>query len=469
MLKTIIFNDIKQNIQSLKLQVTFIIILVIFIVGSIAYVIQYQDALEDYNDYSAKFLDEIKQDAEAGITNVALAKRREKRNYLFEPLVNGFIEDAKLQFLPNNIVYNAFNVYGYSVSHKTSNPYLYLLNDLNWGFILSIITSFAILLLSYDAISGEREQQTLKLILSNSLSRGVLLFGKYASIVISGILMILPGLLVSLIILLISGILRINSYLAFEIIGFIVVSILLIAVISALGLFCSVISRSATVSLLICLTLWAVFLVFSPNLAVFAADQLFKIKNSETINEEVKLAQDAINKAAPEGSWSMNRSNPFYPKHELRARNQTNLMNAEKHIKDEWYSSQFRQYEIASWFTYFSPISLFGEVSESLLGSGYPRFRKNWDDLHTYQNQFLAWFKAMDAKDPKSPHWYNPYDDCSTSREKIKFEEIPLYAERLMTIPHRLTKAAPGILLLVVYSFLLFGISVLMFNRYDVR
>ncbi|HUX57955.1 MAG TPA: ABC transporter permease subunit [Bacteroidales bacterium] len=465
MLKTIILTDIKQNIQSFKLHVTFIIMMVVFTVGSIAYVFQYRDAMEDYRDYSSKMLDKIRKEADINTTRIAI----EKNDQLFAPLNNGFIDDAKSQFTPNNIQYSAYNVFGYSISRKTSNPYLYLSNDLNWVFILSIITSFSILLLSYDAISGEREQQTLKLILSNAVSRGVLLFGKYFSIIISGVLMVLPGLLVSLIILILSGTLKMSSLLAFETIGFLVLGVLFISTISALGLLCSVVSRTANVSLLIGLTLWAVFLIFSPNLAVFAADQLFKIKNSETIQAEEKTAKDAINKAAPEGSWSMWGNNPFFPKHELRAKNITNLMNAEKQIKDEWYNSQFRQYEKAIRFTYLSPISILGMASESLAGSGYPRFRKNWDDLHTYQNQFLTWFKAIDAKDPKSPHWYNPEEDISTSREKIKFEEIPLYTERMMTIPQRLTKALPGIMLLVFYSFLLFGITVVMFNRYDVR
>jgi ABC-type transport system involved in multi-copper enzyme maturation permease subunit len=464
MLKTIILTDIKQNIQSFKLQVTFIIIMVIFTVGSVAYVFQYRDAIEDYHTYSLKMQEEIRKDADVNITRVAV----DKRDHLFAPGNNGFIDDSKSQFTPNNIQYNAFNVFGYSISRMTSNPYLYLSNDLNWVFILTIITSFAIMLLSYDSISGEREQQTLKLILSNNVPRGILLFGKYMSIVISCTIMVLPGLLISLIILLLSGILKMNTLISFEIAMFIAAAILFISTISALGIFCSVVSRSSNVSLLIGLMLWSVFLIFSPNLAVFTADQLFKIKNSETTQNEVNTAQDAINKAAPEGSWS-GSDNPFFPRHELRAKNQTNLMNAEKQIKDEWYNSQFRQYEKANRFTYLSPISIFGMVNESLIGSGYPRFRKNWKDLHTYQNQFLTWFKAIDSKDPKSPHWYNPYEDYSTSREKIKFEEIPLYTEKMMTIPQRLAKAFPGIMLLVVYSFLLFGISVLMFNRYDVR
>jgi len=465
MLKTIILTDIKQNIQSLKLQVTFIIMLVVFAVGSIAYVFQCHDAKEDYRSYYSKMSDKIRKDADVNITRVAV----ERNDHLFAPLSNGFIEDAKSQFIPNNIQYNAYNVYGYSISRKTSNPYLYLSNELNWGFIFSILSSFAILLLSYDAISGEREQQTLMVVLSNPVSRGVVLFGKYVSIIISGVLMVLPGLLVSLIILILSGTLKMSSLLTFEIFGFTAVGILFIATMSALGLFCSVVSRSANISLLISLTLWAAFLIFSPNLAVFAADQLFKVKNSETIQNEVNTAMDAINKAAPEGSWSMMGDNPFFPKHELRAKNQTNLVNAEKQIKDEWYNSQFIQYEKASRFTFLSPVSIFGMASESITGSGYPRFHKNWDDMHTYQNQFLAWFKAIDAKDPKSPHWYNPQEDVSTSKQKIKFEELPLYSERLMTIPQRLTKALPGIVLLMVYSFLLFGITVVMFNRYDVR
>ena len=465
MLKTIIINDIKQNIQSIRLQITFIIMLVVFTIGSIAYVFQYRDAIKDYHDYSSKMLNEIRKQGDDNITKVAV----EKKNYVFEPLANGFIDDAKSQFISNNIRYNAYNVYGYSISRKTNNPYLSLSGDLNWVFILSIITSFAILLLSYDAISGEREMQTLKLILSNNVSRGVLLIGKYTSIVISGVLMVLPGLIISLIVLLVSGILRIDNILTFEIIGFIIAAILFIASISALGLFCSVISRSATVSLLISLTLWAAFLIFSPNLAVFSADQFFKIKNSETVQSEIKTAKDAINKAAPEGSWSMWGNNPFFEKHKLRAQNITNLMNAEKQIRDEWYNTQFRQYEKANRLTSISPISLFGLVNESLVGSGYPRFQKNWDDLHTYQGQFLKWFKAIDAKDPKSPHWYNPEEDVSTSREKVKFEEIPLYTESMMSVSERLKNALPGIILLMVYSFLLFGISVTVFNRYDVR
>jgi ABC-type transport system involved in multi-copper enzyme maturation permease subunit len=281
--------------------------------------------------------------------------------------------------------------------------------------------------------------------------------------------MILPGFIISLLILIVSGTVSANGMIMFEAAMFMITLLLFIACITALGIFCSVISRSSNVSLLVGLTLWSVFLIFSPNLAVFSAENLFRIKDSETILQEVESAKEAINNAAPEGSWAMNGGDQFYPKHELRANNQTNLMNAEKQIRDKWYDDQFQQYQKASYVTWLSPISLFGMVSESITGGGFNRFRKNWDDLHSYQIQFLTWFKEIDAKDSNSPHWYNPFEDCSTSRIKVKFEEVPQYTEQLMTIPQRMKGALPGVVLLMLYSVILLVVTAGLFNRYDVR
>jgi ABC-type transport system involved in multi-copper enzyme maturation permease subunit len=464
-LKTIILTDIRQNLLSLRLQVLFVIMLAVFIVGSVAYIFQYKTAVDEYQQYTRQVKNFLTGPSDRNITSVAV----EMHNYLFQPVQNGFIEDAKSQYMPNTITYNAYNVFNYSVSRISGNPYMNLSQELNWSFIVTIILSFAILLLSFDAISGEREAHTLSLVLSNSVPRYVLLTGKYFSIIVSGFLMTLPGFIISLLILIVSGTVHANSVLLFESVMFMVSSILFIACITALGMFCSVISRSSNVSLLISLTLWSLFLIFSPNLAVFSAENLFSIKDSETIIQEVESAKDAINKTVPEGSWSMNGSNPFYPRHELRANNQTNLMNAEKKIRDNWFNDQFNQYQKATYMTYLSPISVFGMAGENITGSGFNRFRKNWDDLHSFQTQFLSWFKEIDAKDTNSPHWYNPYEDCSTSRTIVKFDEIPTYTERMMTIPQRLSGTLPGVLLLMIYTVVLFGITLALFNRYDVR
>jgi ABC-type transport system involved in multi-copper enzyme maturation permease subunit len=473
MIKTIILHEIRQHIFSLRLQLIFITIFLLFILGSIAYIFQYRFSTSDYNTYSAKAREELLNGRNRGLINTGERNVTtiavDFQNYILPPLKNGFIDDSKSQYIPNTIQFNAFNVFSYSVSRRSGNPYLPLSQELNWYFIISLILSFAILLLSFDSVSGEKQSQTLSLILSNRVPRSLLLLGKYLSIIITSFLMILPGIIVALIILLLSGTIRFDSNLVMEIGITCAVEILFIACIAALGIFCSVVARSANVSLLLCLGMWLMFLIFSPNLAVFSAENLFRIKNSETIETEIKTVQDAINKDAPEGSWSMSGDNLFYPQHELRAKNQTNLFNAEKQIKDRWYNTQFEQYKNATRFTYISPISLLGLITEAITGNGYPRFQNNWNDFHTFQSGFLTWFKAIDANDQKSPHWYNPYEDCSTTRLPIKSDELPVFTEKIMPISLRLTKAVPGILLLLVYSFLLFGITAVRFNRYDVR
>jgi ABC-type transport system involved in multi-copper enzyme maturation permease subunit len=474
MLKTIILHELRQHIFSLRLQIIFVIMLILFIVGSIAYVFQFRSASSDYETYSAKAREAMLNGqprqglfmtGDRNLTTIVV----EPQNYILPPLKNGFIDDSKSKYLPNTIQYNAYNVFGYSISRQSGNPYLTPSQELNWYFIISIVLSFAILLLSFDSVSGEKQSQTLSLILSNSVPRSLLLTGKWISIIISSFVMVMPGIIVGLLILILSGAVRFDSTLLTEIFIFILVQILFTGCIAALGLFCSVISKSANMSLLLCLGFWLIFLIFSPNLAVFSADNIFRIKTSETILKEIKSTEDAINNAAPEGSWSMNGNDPFFPKHELRAKNIMNLLNADKQINDEWYNSHFRQYNHAAMFTYISPVSLFGLISESVTANGFPRFQKDWNDIHAFQTGYLAWFKEIDSKDPKSPHWYNPMEDCSTTRTKVKSEEIPVFTEKLMPVPQRLTKASPYILLLVVYSFVLFGTTATMFNRYDVR
>jgi ABC-type transport system involved in multi-copper enzyme maturation permease subunit len=472
MLKNIILNNTWQNILSLRLQVLFIIIMIVFIGGSMAYIFQCKAAQGEYEIYANK----LKDIPAGGGNNLmgisgqnATSAAVEMRNYIFRPVQNEFIEDAQSRYIPNTITYNAFNVYGYSISRRSGNPYLNLSQELNWSFIVTILLSFTILLISFDSISGERESHTLSLIISNSVPRIVLLTGKYLSIVISGILITLPGYIVSILILILAGIIRVNAIFFFETVIFIIAQMLFIACMAALGMFCSVASRTSNVSLLTSLTLWCIFLIFSPNLAVFSAEHIFGIKNSETIQTEIESAKDLINKAAPEGSWSMNGGDQFYPNHQLRATNQTNLMNAEKAIKDAWYNDQFRQYQQASVFSYSSPVALFEMVGESITGNGYFRFRNNWNDIHNFQGQFLVWFREIDSNDKTSPHWFNPYEDCSTSRQKVKSEDIPQYVERGSTISRRLTGAFPGVIALILYTSVLFGITVVMFNRYDVR
>ncbi|MFC1528704.1 ABC transporter permease [Candidatus Latescibacterota bacterium] len=465
MLIYVILKEIRSNILSLRLHLAIIMTLMVFSAGTIAFVKNFRTAKEDYRRYHAELTNDLRATAENNLSRLAVRRPR----YNLEPRENMFIDDSREKYFPNSFACSAYNVFGFEVRPGSANPYLQPFSELNWKFILSIIIGFTVFIFTFDSISGEKESRTLAITLSNSVSRGTLFVGKYLSTIATTLLVLIPGMSLSLIIILITGTISVSAATILEIAGFILATVLFIACIATFGILASVLVRSAKVSLLVALAFWLVFVVIIPNTALFWAQTLFPIENTEVISERIKNEKEEINRAAPTGSWGSSNSNPFLPQHELRAANQTKLMNAEKRIKDAYYNDMFRQLKRVRLVTLLSPVSLFEYMCEAIVGGGYVRFQKNWNDLHVYQEQLLAFFKEKDANDPDSPHWYNPYEDYSTTKKSVNFEEVPLYNEKSTGMGERFAYAGTYSLVMVVYTALVFFLTFVLFVRYDVR
>ena len=165
----------------------------------------------------------------------------------------------------------------------------------------------------------------------------------------------------------------------------------------------------------------------------------------------------------------MQSNNPFLPQHELRANLMRKRMAAEKAIRDDYYRAMFRQFEKTRRLTAFSPVAAFEYLAESIVGGGYPRFRRAWDDLRVFQGRFQSFFTALDAADPKSPHWYNPREDVSTTRQKVSPAIVPKFSEQSMRFSDRFRSAAPYAAIMAALACLGFGLAYARFIRYDVR
>jgi ABC-type transport system involved in multi-copper enzyme maturation permease subunit len=403
---------------------------------------------------------------DAGVNASWLAVTR--RAYDLRPRDNAFMADAKEKYLPNSVIYSAWNVFGFENKSGSSNPFLARYEELNWTFIAALIISFVSLLFTFDAVSGEKESKTLALALSNSVSRGTLLWGKYLSAVLSVLAILLPGVLISLLILLLTGAASWSTGLAAETAGYLAASGLLAAAMGAFGLLSSVVTRSSNVSLLLALSIWLLFAVVTPNSSAFIAKNLFPIDKTEAVQTRVDKALDDLSRAAPPGSWSSS-SDPFMPLHELRANLQRKRLEAEKAIRDANYKDMFRQLEKTRSLTAASPVTAYEFLVEAIVAGGYPRFRQTWEDFHGYQARFEDFFKSFDARDPKSPHWYNPKEDVSTTRLKVAFETVPQFTERPMPFAGRLRSALPYLVVLSLSTCLVFFIAFILFVRYDAR
>jgi ABC-type transport system involved in multi-copper enzyme maturation permease subunit len=465
MLRTILKQEILHSLYSLRFQVSLVLVLSVFVVGSFSFIKSHEAGLKKYQEIQAQFLDEMRAQAKADATNLAV----NKKTYTLRPRDNSFIYDGKEKYLPNAIVFSAWNVFSFLNKSGSTNPFLNAFEELNWSFIVALILSFVALLLTFDAVSGEKEAKTLALALSNSVSRGTLLFGKYASAILTFLTMVLPGILLSVLVILLSGRISLGSAFILETLGFLVAAILMAVVLAAFGLLCSVVARNSNISLLLALALWILFAVVIPNSSTFIAKTFFSIERTEAVQKKVAAALDDLSKNAPPGSWMMNNGNPFLPQHELRANLQRKRFEAEKGIRDAYYQSLFRQFDGTRLLTAVSPVPLFQYLTEAVVGGGYPRFRKVWEDFHIYQGQFLAFFKNLDVQDPKSPHWYNPSENVSTTRKPVAFETVPQFVEKPMTFTERVRPILVFFVINIVYACLVFFLSFVLFVRYDVR
>jgi ABC-type transport system involved in multi-copper enzyme maturation permease subunit len=465
MLKTVLKRELLHNLYSLRFLISLALLIGVFVAGSFSFINGYADNLKKYEETQGQFLADMKAQAGESATELAVTQR----TYSLRPRDDAFVSDAKEKYLPNAITFSAWNVFSFQVKSASANPFLKKYDELSWAFIASLIVSFVALLFTFDGVSGEKESKTLALSLSNPISRGTLLLGKHISAVLSVMAIVLAGVLVSLLIVLLLGRAGMTPALPGEVAGFLAVAGLLAATFAALGLFSSVVAPNSNVSLLLALSLWLAFAVIIPNSSTFIARNLYPIESSEAVQKKVDAAFDDLSKSAPPGSWMSNPGNPFLPQHKLRANLQMKLLQAEKGIRDAYYLAMFRQFERTRLLTAVSPVSLFEYLSEAVVGGGYLRFRRVWDDFHIYQSQFLSFFKNLDAQDPQSPHWYNPNENISTTRKPVPFESVPQVGEKPMSFAERVSPVLRFLVINVVYSCAVFLLTFILFVRYDVR
>jgi hypothetical protein len=146
-----------------------------------------------------------------------------------------------------------------------------------------------------------------------------------------------------------------------------------------------------------------------------------------------------------------------------------NLMISDKKVMDDYYLSMFQQNQKLMRISMFSPIGAFELFNEAITDGGFFRFIKNWEAIHNYQETLLQFFKDKDATDPKSPHWYNPYESLSTTWKPVEFEGVPMFHEKPAPIVSRLRNA--GFFMLMIFLFTLIPLlgCIRKFDKYDLR
>ncbi len=179
------------------------------------------------------------------------------------------------------------------------NSFVDLLPAFDFALFVGLMMSLLALVFSYDAISGELERGTLKLMLSGQLPRSTLLLAKW----IGGLTVVTLPFLISFLISLLIVILYPGTqmtpghWIALLLVFFI--SLVYIAAIFSFGLFISCITSRAATSIALLLLFWVGLCWIIPNYGRWVATQIIRLPTVTAIEREKSTAR----REAEEWGW----------------------------------------------------------------------------------------------------------------------------------------------------------------------
>jgi len=161
-------------------------------------------------------------------------------------------------------------------SNYSDDPIFAVFRFMDFTFIVQIVLSLFAILFTYDAITGERENGTLKLVFSQSVPRATYLISKCCGAFL--------GIVGPLMIPILLGILLVQAFginLSGDdwsrLVSLIAVSAMFFTFFIVLGVLISSLTRRSNVSFLVAFVIWITFILIIPRAGVMAANQFVKV------------------------------------------------------------------------------------------------------------------------------------------------------------------------------------------------
>ena len=174
-----------------------------------------------------------------------------------------------------------------------NNPVPALLSKLDLVAIVAIIMSLVSIILSHNAISGEREDGMLKLMLSTSISRSTIILGKFIAGIITLSVPFTLGILLGIAYISIRVGIDFDGLNIGVVTSLLILSYLYMTAFYALGLLFSARSRTSNVAILKSLFAWVVLVLVLPNISPFLAAHVYTIPSRAKIERELtKIESD---------------------------------------------------------------------------------------------------------------------------------------------------------------------------------
>ena len=266
MVKTLIRRELLDNLMTFRFAAAVFIMLLLVVANTAVLIKDYDRRLEGYNTslktehqklrerktYSGGALEVARPPNPLSIFNVGLDKRMGNELWIH----HGFIPslwDARM--------------------HGSTNPLLNLFSSIDIIFIFEVVLSLMALIFAYDALAGERERGTLRLVLTHPVSRGQILIAKYTSAMICLLVPMLMSLLLAVILLTTTTAISLSTDDFLRIGGIVLSSVAYLSVFYLIGMLISALTHRTGTALMLAMFVWGFCVLVYPNVILIAISQ----------------------------------------------------------------------------------------------------------------------------------------------------------------------------------------------------
>ena len=473
MTRQIAYKEILENLLSLRFALSVLLTTCLFAVCGYVFIIGYQEQSKDYWKKTNENLSALREQSST-LYKVAFYKQGIYR----KPQPLAMCAEGQEKALPNFFEVNVFTA-DLPKTKGQANFALPQFSNVDWGFIISLILSFAALVFTYDSICGEKQAGTLCLTLANTIPRHKMLLGKYIGAMITLAIPLIVGMVVSLIIVIPSKDIAISGGGWLKIITIILVSLLYLSIFVLLGMFVSSRTGHPANSMAILLLVWVVFVILLPSFCRIIFDISYKEptqaeleRRLQDVGRQIWDNSDKYGEKA--GNWSSDVNNPMNNP-PARARLKNALTDAGNQVRDDHHNKLLAQAIARRNFACLSPAVIYQRAAEAIAGTGISRCVHLYEQVKQYGADLKEFIHSKDAEDPESLHLVNPGHETvqgnwkAISHKPVDFDTVPKFQERNLALGESLKLAIWDIGLLVLFNLVFFAASFVSFLRYDVR
>lgn len=465
MLFHIIKKEIVHNVLSFRFVVTYALLFCLILLAMFLMTSDYRTRFQEYtaavNKERAQ-LDKLKKTEDP--TQLYNEFQRASFTGIRQPRNLSILARGLDGVLPTEVPGAGFMRFLTSEDRLSKNMLFEIFHAPDFAYVINIIMSLLALLFVFDAICGEKEKGTLKLLLSNSVPRDTVLIGKWVGGYVSVMAPFSVAVLGGVVFIYATGALNSGED-GWTRLGLIfALSLIYISAFFTLGLMISTLTHRTATALLVALLVWICWILVVPNIAPVVARLVAPMPGRQVIEAE-KQAIDREAQLLFEGI----RKRKVYGDQQETERIQQET-ERRKNKLEEFYNDKMRtQIALSKNLARLSPSASFLFAATRLAGTGpqlsenfqksRARFQQEHQELRSnlfrtlYESGRAEWTNGrMLVKDTD---WFQPND----------LPRFRMFAEDVTT---SFNQALFDILLLVVFNVLFFMLAFVFFLRYDI-